>query len=406
MDMSRATYVPITGAVLEWARREAGFTVASLAMKIQVSPSDISAWEAESAQPNKTQFGKLLAALRRPSALFFADSPPASAPLRASFRRASGEYGTASVSEFGPLQTARRYQQVAEWLYEEMPDVRVPAISSFVAKTRVNPATVAKQVRLASKLNFAQQTNYKTYADALKGWRKAAEDNLGVLVFYMQFPREARTTRGFSLPSDTAPVVVLNTAFIEQARIFTLFHEIAHLILQDAMVCDIWGTSDTASTHERWAESFAANFLLPGEEFGNLVRSSIPRDRIITTDLIRSLSSRTRVSVRATALRVVELGYAGWDLYDRVVTETKEVDYKAGPSGGGGGEITADRRFRELGPRLPNMLFDARDDDIIGHYDLLKYLDMDSVQAATLERALNRRGHNSPSPITLLERWE
>jgi Zn-dependent peptidase ImmA (M78 family) len=278
---------------------------------------------------------------------------------------------------------------VSDELHDEAQQPRVPSVPS----AEVQPSGPAVATRATLSDTFAEQCGWKSPSIALKSWRSAAERQLGVSVFQMQFPREARGTRGFSLPSQSAPVVVLNTAYTEQARIFTLFHEIGHLTLGDSIICDAWRTSNTRSSHERWTESFAANLLLPAKHFRPLVERVVGGRARVTTADVRLVARTTKVSVRAVALRFIDLGLAQWPLYDSVVEETKSVDFKEqkDDSSGGGGERLAEKRLRELGPRLPALLFNAREQDLIAHYDVLKYLDMNGAQARELEGLLAER---------------
>lgn len=390
-DMGRALHVPITGSVLEWARREAGLTQASLAAKLKVAPVDVDSWEHELTQPTKTQFHGIINALRRPSALFFADRPPATPSITASFRRASDSGSTVHPDELQPLRAAKRLQAIAEFLATETPELQIPVRLPMADRlTQEPPSRLATDTRSLLAIDFKKQQTFDDTATALKAWRAAVEHELGVFVFQMSFPAEAKRTRGFSLPSPTAPVIVLNTAFIETARIFTLFHECAHLILDDAVVCDVWATRHTKSPNERWAESFAANLLLPSKQFRELVDDVKGNNPHLNVVHVKTIARRTRASVRAAAIRCIDLRIADWNLYDDVVAATKDVDFKP-PSKGGGGERTAAKRLRELGPRLPASLFDARDQDLIAHYDVLKFLDMNTDQAKELELTVNAR---------------
>ncbi|WP_155389606.1 XRE family transcriptional regulator [Catellatospora paridis] len=384
--MSRTVRIPITGPVLEWARKESGLSRAELAFKLNVAPIDVESWETETTQPTKTQFKKLTATLRRPSAIFFLDTPPPAGAFKASFRRASEATGLINPDELKPLRDARRYQAVAEWILAELDESQQSPLPVVFDPRSASPQLVADKVRTTLAVSFNEQLAFPDAAKSLKAWRAAAEERLGMFVFQMQFPNEAKYTRGFCLPSDTAPIVVLNSAFTEPARIFTLFHECAHLILRDAILCDVWSTRNTKSEHERWAESFAANVLLPQVPFRQLLRQ-IVRNEELNTEHVRIAARRTKCSVRAVALRCIEIGAANWDLYEQVVKETKDVDFKP-PAKPGGGERAAQRKLREIGPRLPVALFRARDEDIIGHYDVLRHLDMSNEQTKELESSI------------------
>jgi Zn-dependent peptidase ImmA (M78 family) len=45
--------------------------------------------------------------------------------------------------------------------------------------------------------------------------------------------------RGVSLPGDVLPIVILNGGDAHAGRIFTLLHELTHLLLRQGGVCDM-----------------------------------------------------------------------------------------------------------------------------------------------------------------------
>ncbi|GGJ89077.1 hypothetical protein GCM10010123_18310 [Pilimelia anulata] len=387
--MARAEYVPVTGSVLAWARTEAGLTREGLAGRLRVEPAALEAWEQEIEKPTKTQFKQLTQVLKRPSAIFFAPHPPKPGEVTAAFRRGAVTDPDLN-NEYQQLRSARHYQHIAEWLLRESgreEHDRLPRASVQSATAR---HSFAASIRDALGISFAQQCKYTSASVALKAWKNAVEQAFGVLVFQFQFPN-AKATRGFSLPSTEAPVVVLNSAFNDQARIFTLFHEVAHLLLDDAKICHGWAPPESATRNERWAEAFAAELLLPRTEFVAKFRSRVTAGSHPTPEQIRSLASTTKVSARAVALRCIELGLAERRLYEEVVEALSGIDYK--DSGGGGkGETTPYRRLREVGALFPSLVLRARDDEIIGHYDVLRYLDVSTAQARELESVLQGQG--------------
>src|SRR3954447_3556788 len=86
----------------------------------------------------------------------------------------------------------------------------------------------------------------------------------GVVVFLFQLG--ADNCRGFSLWHDRAPVIAINTTWNDEARTFTLFHEVGHLVTRTNSACTsapasaVTGAWDPA---ERWCERFAAAALVP-----------------------------------------------------------------------------------------------------------------------------------------------
>lgn len=70
------------------------------------------------------------------------------------------------------------------------------------------------------------QLSWSSAGVALRVWREAVE-GLGVMV--LMLPMGEESCRGFSIWNDVAPLIAINTAWLPEARIFTMLHELAHL---------------------------------------------------------------------------------------------------------------------------------------------------------------------------------
>lgn len=70
---------------------------------------------------------------------------------------------------------------------------------------------------------------------ALKGWRQYLE-NEGIFVFQIIMPKDE--IRGFSLIRENyPPAIIINSKDSPNGRIFTLFHEYGHFLLNKSGVC-------------------------------------------------------------------------------------------------------------------------------------------------------------------------
>ncbi len=112
--------VPISAAVLGWAREEAGFTESDLAERVNRPTADIEAWEAGTAQPTQGQFTKLVKVLNRPSAVFFMSEPPTAAAMPTEFRSTSALDGhKLGPDEVNQIRWARRLQGITSWVLRD-----------------------------------------------------------------------------------------------------------------------------------------------------------------------------------------------------------------------------------------------------------------------------------------------
>lgn len=373
--------VPITGTVLGWARREAGLSHAELAQSAKVSPEDIEAWEREERRPAQGEFSKMVKALERPSALFFLPEPPLEAGIPTSLRSAPGMKDHAlAKAEVRQIRWARRLQKVVSWVLREegAPGAEIPTHALDDP-----PETAAVQMRTSSQVSTAEQLEWASPGEAFRAWRSWLE-NTGVLVLQLQLGKES--IRGFSAWDDHAPVIAVNNAYHPTARIFTLMHELGHLATRTDAACFGFISPKEAgdSEVERWCEQFAATFLLPRGSVRAIAADLGVTEASKTSDVevVRRLANKFKVSRRATALRLQELGLAPDGLYNLVVREYEAFDWNIG--GGGGGQPAPEKRLSQLGHRTPEILLDAAAAGLLNQRDLSDYLRLTTGQVEDL----------------------
>ncbi len=343
--MPRATYIPITGSVLRWAINESGLSDSEFASKVRTDPDEVQAWIDGESQPTKTKFNAIVSTLRRPSAAFFLPEPPQHLNLPPPLRRSVGARSRAlDPRELREIRWARRLQHLVAHLRAE-DETPAPRIPQFELSD--SPSRAARILRNRLDLPPQRQIEWPNPGAAFTGWREAVEAT-GVIVLQLQLGSDA--IRGFALWNDAAPLVAVNTTFIPQARAFTLFHEVGHLLLrQDAASDEHVGHSRRLATGlraERWCERMAAATLLSA----SAVRSAVPTAMSAQEAYpgARTLAGRFKVSVRAAAIRLIELDLAPNELYGQVVSQSGRLDRRQ-TRGGGGGRTAAQTRIAQVG---------------------------------------------------------
>lgn len=383
--MPKPTSVPINGSVLRWAIRESGILEETVAENLQVPIDMLRQWEQGSSFPSKTQFGKLTVLLKRPSALFFLPEPPDIEPTYAHFRWApQAEESRLASEEARGIRSVTRLQGVVSLLLKEL-NQEPPAIPQ-VSETMSAEAVAADQRRTFG-LTVETQLNWPSASHAFREWRQLLERK-GVFVLHLRLGRTS--CRGFSIWDDRAPIIAVNTAYNFPARIYTIFHEYAHLLTRTNAVCTSF-TGPIARSNdltERWCERFAASFLLPRKEFLENA-SQLRRGAQVVTDFaaVARLANQFKVSLRAVALRLVELDRADLDLYLEVDNRARVTEQEK-HGGGGKGQKRYERRLDEYGRRLPKVFLEGVRRDIIDSHDVLDYLDLSTKSLDDLERAL------------------
>jgi Zn-dependent peptidase ImmA (M78 family) len=374
--MARSVLVPITPSVLQWAIDESGHSTDALAKRVDVKEAELEAWLRGESQPSLTAFKKLALALRRPTATFLLPKPPQTNAVAIEFRHAPGVASRGLLPEERlRIREVSRLQEAVAWLLDEMGDTapELPKLSSSMS------AEVAgKRLRDILSVDITIQTAWHDERVALKEWRRTLED-IGVLVFLL--PMGADAARGFSIWNARAPAIVANTHWNTAARIYTLFHELAHVLTRTNSVCADDGRAQRNSTDlERWCEQAAAAALLPE----SAVRAFTRDAGSVNLQTASRVAKQFRVSRRAATLRLIDLGLAGWSLY-RSLPAASDAKHDGG---GGSGRTRPQIRIDEYRRRTTSTFVRAVQRDVMAVADAMRYLDISDQNLIDLEKML------------------
>jgi Zn-dependent peptidase ImmA (M78 family) len=252
---------------------------------------------------------------------------------------------------------------------------------------QITISTDAEQSALKAReflgVSTEQQSKWISNSAALKEWRDAFEES-GILVFLMSMG--AKSARGFSIWDETAPLIAVNTYWNPAARIYTLFHELGHLLTRTSSICAGYGVGKNSSSDtgiERWCEQFGAAALMPKEAVNRSLHSFgvAPHEPIDDLDVPRKLAARFHVSMRAATLRLIGLGRSTWSLYQMIPPVS---DSKSG-GGGGKGRTRAVARVDKYGRRATEFFLRGLQRDVINASDIMHYLNVSYPEIAQLE---------------------
>lgn len=217
--------LPITPAVVQWARERAGYSMDDAVRHFR----KIAAWEAGEALPSYVQVEQMAERFKIPVAVFFFPKPPAVPPIEQSFR-------TLTAADFAAIpRTVRlflRRGQAMQLNLAELNDSKNPA--GRVISRDLKPSTstsldkIAALVREYLGVSIDEQASWKSVDEALEKWREVFATKAGVYVFKDAF--RAPSYFGFCLYDDEFPVIYINNSSAKSRQIFTLFHELGHLL--------------------------------------------------------------------------------------------------------------------------------------------------------------------------------
>lgn len=343
--MAERTKAIVERELLIWARKTASLSLEAASGAAHIPAEKIEAWEAGVDGPSIPELKKLANAYKRPLSVFFLPEPPQDFQALRDFRRLSdmGEqaYSRALAYE---IRAAQERRAVAVDLIETLGDD--VAKWDIDATTKSNPDEVANQVRARLGITMVQQSRWGEPAKAFRAWRDAIEA-AGVLVSVLggaHHQVDVAEVRGFALADRPLPMIVVNGKDRTNGRIFTLMHELAHVVLGVSAIENEIEVGAQMPAPVRTIETFcnrlAAAILMPRESItaeplaiGKNARSEWDEAEIA------ALARRYCVSREALLVRLSELGLVSGDfvqaqrrIYARQYQELDEAD----DNGGGG----------------------------------------------------------------------
>jgi len=242
--------------ILHWARKNVGYSVDEVADKMYKETEVINSWENGDDVPTFKQLSKLSKIYHYPSAFFFAEEVPEDEPLPSDYRTMPDR----DIENFPEIKfeikDAHERREIALELIQRL-DIPLP---EFDLKCSVDddPEEVALKIREYLGVTIKKQLKWKKdkYV-ALNNWKSILESK-GILIFQFSCisPEEIRA---YAIDQHPLPVIGVNTGDDPKARIFSIFHELAHIITGTGGVCDM---SDRDKKIERFCNEVAANFLV------------------------------------------------------------------------------------------------------------------------------------------------
>jgi len=366
--------IAVDGRLVAWARETTGLTHSKLARTLNVKPSVLEEWEKTGAHPTARQLEKLADATKRPLAAFFLPEPPRE-PELPDFRIPPSDGPLVKTSPtLLAIRRARRLQRVFAELAEELGEA--PSRGLTFSRDEA-PEEAAARARQAVGVLVDEQTEWKDADIALKVWRSRLE-GLGVVVF--QFAMPSKEVSGFSL-SNGVPAIVLNRKDSHARRVFTLFHEWAHILLGEAGLCAVVEGYGKERDEEVFCNAFAGAFLVPMRTFSESAPFVQYRHRQMTLDQAATEGARLfSVSRYVILRRFLTAQVISRETYRRTVGAWGEP---RPPKKAKGGAPPYRMAVSELGTRFISHVLTAHDRGLIGDGDVAEYL---SLRLKHLER--------------------
>jgi len=395
--MPASDRIPAIPEVLKWARESAGLDPARAAKSIGVTETTLSRWESGEMHPTIKQLRKAAAKYHRPLAVLLLPEPPLDFDAMRDFRRLEPLAGPAwSPRLHAEYKRALSQREVMLELAEIAPASVPPPTELPSLSPDTDPERAGAQLRAALRLDEVKP-DWAQPGEALRACIRAAE-RLGVLVVQTQRVQSSEM-QGFSIAEWPFPIVALNGGDAERRRLFTLFHELAHIAVSAGGLCDLHETESPKRTEDRlelYCNQVAASTLMPAEDLlaMPLVKGARP-EQAWTLDELRQISHRFGPSSEAVLLHLVRHGRASWALYwerkeelEKLCAEVHERERRRRQEKPGGPSWYV-VHARDLGHGYVASVLDAFHSRAISSLDVTDYLDVRFDKLDKLEQVVS-----------------
>src|SRR5882672_31552 len=371
--------MPVTPAVISWARDRAGYSLQEATKYFK----GIEAWENGQSSPSYSQLELMSEKFKCPVAVFFFPAPPDLEPAKQSFRTLTDQ-DYSSIPR--TVKTLLRKAQAMQLNLAELNDQRNPAqkIITKELELAVNASLVdmARRVRDYLGVSLEQQSQWPSAEIALEAWRDAFT-RAGIFVFKDAFHVEGYF--GFCLFDNEFPIVYVNNSAAKSRQIFTLFHELAHLLFHTSGI-DVLDDSfvehlpDNSKKIEIICNRFAAAFLVPDIAFNAQLRS-LPANR----DTATFLANYYKVSREVIYRKMLNRRLISENEYSEAV---RAWAADARPSAPGGNYYFT--QFTYLGSQYIDLAFSRYHQRRFDESQLAEYLNIKPKSLAAFEQLYGR----------------
>jgi Zn-dependent peptidase ImmA (M78 family) len=172
---------------------------------------------------------------------------------------------------------------------------------------------MANEFRKVTGNSISTEPSFKTTAAAIKHWINQLA-KLGINVASHPLG-EDDGIRAFSLYRSTKAIIVLNSDETDNGKLFSLMHELSHILLRNTGVCDL-----KRSEIENFCNRFASEILIPDGILSQLIEKYDVSDEN-SEDTSGKIARRLRVSKLAVLTRLLQEKIIKPTTYDKLSVE-------------------------------------------------------------------------------------
>jgi Zn-dependent peptidase ImmA (M78 family) len=314
--------------VLRDVLRARSLSKSELSRRLGIRRTDLEAELERDPEPRQGLLNEIAKQLALPAFVFFMERTPQLHDVLPDFRSPVPSPTAKSRPTIEAIQFGEGIQRALTNV-----DARgAPRLPRFSATSPQGIDDFALRAREFFRISVEDQASAKDAREFYVLCRKRIEDR-GIFVFHDSFPETEGS--GFCLFHPRYPVIVVNTKQQTRGRrLFTLIHELGHVLMQQSGISDPFVRENDV---EKRCNRFAGAFLVPKTYATKLLGRTPGNDPDF--DEVRWASRKLKISQEATVLRLeqIQLYKAGsHEKWKRIVHNMGNPDFSE--KGGGAKE--------------------------------------------------------------------
>lgn len=373
------TKAKINSAMMKWAREYAGFTHGHEERLPKDIKSKYEAWEKGENSPTWNQLREVSKKYHIPTAFFFMDCPPNfdNLPNMINYRKlvADSIYETNSPNLINNIRKSETRREIYLDLLNELnEDILLFKVPKLEHDTKIfsNYIREILGISLSTQKSWYKEVNHYNF---LNKWKEVLNEKLGVLIFETEGVL-LEEMRALCIFHEKIPIILLNGKDSVNGRIFSLFHELTHLLLGESAICG----DDENTKEEIFCNAVAGEFLVPEYDLNISINGVTD---LLSYNSLKKLYNSYGVSEHVILRRLLDANKISRRDYISYINSYEESFSKS--SGSGGNYLN--NMIKYNGKAYYSVILDAYEVGIINSLEFSKFTDLGKKQIPKLQES-------------------
>lgn len=373
------TKAKINSAMMKWAREYAGFTHGHEERLPKDIKSKYEAWEKGENSPTWNQLREVSKKYHIPTAFFFMDCPPNfdNLPNMINYRKlvADSIYETNSPNLINNIRKSETRREIYLDLLNELnEDILLFKVPKLEHDTKIfsNYIREILGISLSTQKSWYKEVNHYNF---LNKWKEVLNEKLGVLIFETEGVL-LEEMRALCIFHEKIPIILLNGKDSVNGRIFSLFHELTHLLLGESAICG----DDENTKEEIFCNAVAGEFLVPEHDLNIFINGVTD---LLSYNSLKKLYNSYGVSEHVILRRLLDANKISRKDYISHINSYEESFSKS--SGSGGNYLN--NMIKYNGKAYYSVILDAYEVGIINSLEFSKFTDLGKKQIPKLQES-------------------